>query len=85
MPSMTSGDGVAVSDLRENISNILDEVEAGRECVITRHGRAVAVILDIEEYESLVETLNILSDDDTMDALAEAELDLAEGRVTSED
>jgi len=33
----------------------------------------VAVLLSHDEYESLIETLNILSDDDTMSAIAEAE------------
>ena len=31
-----------------------------------------------EEYESLIETLNILADSDTVTAIAEAEADLAE-------
>lgn len=44
----------------------------GSEWVITRHGRPVAVLLAYDEYESLVETLNILTDPDTMAALEEA-------------
>ena len=32
-----------------------------------------------EEYESLIETLNILADSDTVTAIAEAEADLAVG------
>ena len=32
-----------------------------------------------EEYESLIETLNILADSDTVAAIAEAEADLAAG------
>ena len=32
-----------------------------------------------EEYESLLETLNILADETTMDAIAEAERDVAAG------
>ncbi len=34
-----------------------------------------------EDYESLVETLNILANPDTRKALAEAEEDLAMGRL----
>ena len=34
----------------------------------------------VEEHEPLLETLNILSDADTMDALAEAEAGLGSGR-----
>lgn len=73
---------IAATEVRDNLSAILDEVTDGQECVITRFGRPVAIILDIEEYESMVETLNILSDDDTIAALTEAEADLQEGRVS---
>lgn len=72
-----------LTETRDNLSEVVDEVTTtGEEFVITRHGRPVAVILSYEEYESLVESLNVLSDDATMEALAEAEADLAEGRVT---
>ena len=52
---------------------------------ISRHGRPVAVVMGYEEYESLLETLNILADETTMDAIAEAERDLAAGDLTELD
>lgn len=72
-----------LTELRDNLSEVLDKIETtGEEFIVTRHGRSVAVILSIDEYESLIESLNILSDDDTVEALVEAESDLAEGRVS---
>ena len=71
-----------LTDLRDNLSEVLDKVEAtGEEFVVTRHGKPVAVILSYDEYESLVESLNIMSDDSTMDALGEALADAEDGRV----
>lgn len=71
-----------VTDTRENLSEILEEVvTTGGEYVITKHGRNVAVLLSYEEYESMIESLNILSDNEMMAAIAEAQLDVAEGRV----
>ncbi|WP_063920408.1 type II toxin-antitoxin system Phd/YefM family antitoxin [Nocardia violaceofusca] len=68
---------VALTEARENLKDIIDEVvETGTEFTITRHGKPLAVVLSYEEYESLLETLNILSDDDAMDAIAEAEAEL---------
>lgn len=62
-----------LTEVRDNLREILDDVSSsGNEYVITRHGHPVAVILSYDEYESLVETLNILSDDETMAAIAEA-------------
>ena len=66
-----------------NIDEIMSEVEtAGNRVEVMRHGRAVATIVPQEEWESLVESLNILSDDDTMYSLREAERDMVLGRLT---
>ncbi|MCH8900192.1 MAG: type II toxin-antitoxin system Phd/YefM family antitoxin [Acidobacteria bacterium] len=71
-----------LTEARDRLSEIMDDVAShGTEWTITRHGRPVAVIVGAEEYESLIETLNILSDDGTMSAIAEAEQDVAEGRL----
>ncbi len=70
-----------LTEVRDNLREVVDTVvSTGSEFVITRHGKPVAVILGIEEYESLVETLNILSDDDTMAAINEAESEVSEDR-----
>ncbi len=70
-----------LTEVRDNLREVVDTVvSTGSEFVITRHGKPVAVILGIEEYESLVETLNILSDDDTMSAINEAESEASEDR-----
>ena len=72
-----------LTEARNRLSEIVEDVTStGSEFVISRHGRPAAVILSYEEYESLLETLNILSDADTMSALAEAEADLAAGDLT---
>lgn len=70
---------VALTDVRDNIKTIIDDVvDTAAEYTITRHGKPVAVILSFEEYESLVETLNILNDDAAMGAIEEAEAELSE-------
>lgn len=72
-----------LTEARNRLSEIVEDVTStGSEFVISRHGRPAAVVLSYEEYESLLETLNILSDADTMSALAEAEADLAAGDLT---
>lgn len=67
----------SLTDARDNFSEIVDRVvDEGEQWTVTRHGKPVAVILSHDEYESLVETLNILSDDDAMSAIEEAEAEL---------
>lgn len=45
----------SVADARAHLPDILDEVEAGREIELTRRGRAVAVVISTERYETLRE------------------------------
>lgn len=76
----------SLSDVRSRLSEIVEEAAStGSDFVITRHGRPAAVIVGHEEYESMIETLNILSDRETMAAIAEAEADLAAGELVELD
>ena len=69
-----------VTEARNRLSEIMDEVvSTGSDLVITKHEQPAAVLIGYEEYEALLETLNILSDPETMAALTEAERDLAAG------
>lgn len=70
-----------LTEVRENLREIVDDVvETGNVYTITRHGRPVAVVLSHDEYESLMETVNILADSETMDAIAEARRELDDER-----
>ena len=44
-------------------------------------GKPVAVVLSHDGYEALIETLNVLSDEDAIAAVAEAEADVTAGRL----
>lgn len=69
-----------LTELRDKLSEVVGEIETtNAEYVVTRHGRPVAIILNYEEYEAMVETLNILSDPDAMAAIAEGEAELSAG------
>ncbi|MBD0330651.1 MAG: type II toxin-antitoxin system Phd/YefM family antitoxin [Thermoleophilia bacterium] len=68
---------------RAELSDLLDEVEARHEHVIvTRKGRPIAIVLSTEEWEAIEETLEILQDEETLEALRESDEDVAAGRVT---
>jgi antitoxin YefM len=63
----------SLTDTRDRLSEIVDSVAtSGEAFTITKHGRPMAVILSYDEYESLIETLNVYSDADTMAAIEEA-------------
>ncbi|MQA75684.1 MAG: type II toxin-antitoxin system prevent-host-death family antitoxin [Solirubrobacterales bacterium] len=73
---------VPFTEARSTLSELLDEVNERHEhVVITRKGRPAGVVLSSEEYEAIAETLEILEDDDTLEALRDSEADVREGRL----
>ena len=65
-----------LSEFRANTAKFLRQVqETGRPLVLTQHGRGAAVLLDIAEYEKLVERSELAEDLRT----AEAQLERGEG------
>ena len=67
-----------LAELKDRLSEVVDRLERehGR-VVITKHGRPAAVVLSIEDLESLEETLDLMGNravlDDIREALAELE------------
>jgi prevent-host-death family protein len=45
---------IGIKALKSSASQVIDEVEAGASYVVTRRGRAAAVIVPIEDAEDLV-------------------------------
>lgn len=54
---------VTLSEAKAKLPRLLAEVvELGEQVLITRSGRPAGVLLSVEEYEGLIETLEILAD-----------------------
>lgn len=65
-----------LSEFRANAAAFIQQVRRTRRpLVLTQHGRSAAVLLDVEEYERLVERAELLEDV----AEAEAQLERGEG------
>ena len=59
-----------LSQAKTHLTRLLNEVEElGEEIVITRSGRPVAVLLAVDEYEGMLETLEILADPELSEAV----------------
>ena len=72
---------IPLTELRPKLPQILDRISKYFDrCVITRHGKPEAVLLSEEDYESLMETLEILSDTRLMKSIRKAEKELKEGK-----
>jgi len=69
-----------LAEVKNRLSEVVDRLERehGR-VVITKHGHPAAVMLSLEDLESLEETLAVLSDPELMAAIREADAEVAEG------
>jgi prevent-host-death family protein len=45
---------IGIKELKSGASRVIDEVSSGRSYVVTKRGRAAAVIVPLEEAEDLV-------------------------------
>jgi antitoxin YefM len=79
-------ESVPFTEARARLSDLIDEVEHSHEHVeITRNGRPAAILMSPEEYDVIQETLEILGDPETMDALRESEADVRARRLQTLD
>jgi antitoxin YefM len=61
---------VPITKAKNELLDIIRQVEKGDSTVaVTKNGVPAAVILSMEKFEGLVETLEILSDEETMKSL----------------
>ena len=77
---------VPFTEARASLSELLDYVQAEQEhVVITRNGKQVALLMSMDEFESWEETVEVLSDEETMAALKRSEEDVKAGRLVDWD
>ena len=73
---------VPLSEAKTHLARLLADVEAlGEEVVITRSGRPVGVLLSLSDYEGLIETLEILADQDLGESIRQGLADAQAGKL----
>lgn len=73
-----------VAEARDQLTKIIDAaVKTHERFHVTRNGKPAAVILAEDDYESLRETIEILSDPEAVAELRQGRADLEEGRITT--
>ena len=69
-----------LSEFRAGVAGFVRRVsETRRPLLLTQHGRGVAVLVDVREFEAMRERLALLED------ITAAEADIAAGRLTAHD
>lgn len=73
---------VPLAEARAQLSRLVDEAVRTHERVeVTKNGRRAAVIMSADDYDSLIETLDILSDAEAMAEIRRADADVADGKI----
>lgn len=79
---MTAAEHLPLAEVKNRLSEVIERLERehGR-VVVTKHGRPAAVMLSIDDLESLEETLEILANPRLREDIESGDRDLAEGRA----
>ncbi|OGW80609.1 MAG: prevent-host-death family protein [Omnitrophica bacterium RIFCSPHIGHO2_02_FULL_51_18] len=72
---------IPITEARYELTSLPERLSRAHEAVtITRRGKPVLAVLPWDEYEALVETLEIMGDNDMMAALAQGIREFKEGK-----
>lgn len=74
------------SEFRINLKKFLDEVEASNETLVIKRGTGKgSVMISLDEYNSLMETVHLLSSRKNADRLYESISQMREGKTVEKD
>ena len=75
-----------ISQVKSKINEYVDAVSETRDQItITKNGTPAAVLIGVEEWESIQETLHWLSQPGILESISRSEADVAAGRTYGED
>lgn len=71
-----------ITQVKRDFLDIMRKVDELDETVaITKNGVPIGVLMNVDRYEGLLETIDILSDEATMKALRRSQKEAAEGKL----
>jgi antitoxin YefM len=71
-----------LAEVRANLSKLVDEAVRTHERIeVTKQGRRAAVILSADDFDSIMETLAILGDQELMREVRAAEAEAEDGEI----
>lgn len=77
-------DTLPLAEIKAHLSEIVDRVEnEHHRVVLTRNGRAAAVIMSPEDLEALEDSLELLSDPKALKEINGARRDVARGKIVT--
>ncbi len=77
---------IPLKKLRPNLPKVMEEIDSKMtRFIVTKRGKPAALMISIDDYESLLETLDILSNTGLRKDIKAAEEDIKKGNIRSLD
>jgi prevent-host-death family protein len=77
---------ITLKALRPKLPRVIDEIDSKMDrFIVTKRGKPVALMMSVDDYESLLETLDILSNSKLIKKIKRAEADIKRGRIKTLD
>ena len=75
---------ITLKELRPGLPEVIKDIDGKlSRYVVTKRGKPVAVMMSPDDYEGLLETIEILSDKETAKRIKIAKKEIREGRTVS--
>lgn len=75
-----------ITDVKRDLLKLVKRVDELKQVIaITKKGKATALLMSMEEYEGLIETIEILSDPELVKQLKKARHDIKKGKFVTDD
>lgn len=75
---------VSLKELRPQLPRVINRIDGRLDrYIVTKRGKPVVVMLSLDDYESLMETLDVLADPQAMSGLRKGERDIRRGKIRS--
>lgn len=81
---MSISEFMPLAEVKSRLSEVVEEIEReSSRTIITKHGKPAVVVISVDEYESMVETLEILSDPSLVEDIFRSKLEESTAVVLS--
>ena len=75
---------ITLKELRPGLPEVINGIDSRLDrYIVTKRGKPVAVMMSVDDYEGLLETIEILSDKETVKRIKTAKQEVKEGKTVS--
>ena len=75
---------ISLKALRPELPDVIDRIDRKLDrYIVTKRGKPVAIMMSVDDYESILETIEILSDKEAVKRIKAARKEIKEGKTVA--